>query len=137
MAQNVESGNATERPWPTYLIPSRDVLFAIGVARANYNQLEAILLVLFMQVTGIQSDIVMVVFARLGNAERLDLMKASLDARRWPSDVDDLIRHFLSGYAACADNRCGTSEAEAHQGAGSGSEEGCSLNAGEAGAARG
>lgn len=91
--------------WPARLFGSADDLVALGVISLNYGNLENIFRVLFSMVTGMTEFHVAAVFERINNDTRLTAFKQILGGQNYPSDLKNLLSHFIKGYEICAENR--------------------------------
>lgn len=99
------SESSLDDNWPDYLPGPRDDLLALGVASLNYGYLENIFRVLFSFATGLDEWQTRAIFERLNNSARDAILDQLLGAKPFPPELKEVIRHFLSGFKICADNR--------------------------------
>jgi hypothetical protein len=105
MNSRISPKNGSEADWPEYPTPSKDIVFAIGMVALSYNSLESTLNLLFATVTGVPAHLQSVLFGRMTDDGRIDVLRAALDHNKWPDDITGLFEHFLSGYDICSANR--------------------------------
>lgn len=96
---------SSETSWPDYLPLPHEDIFAIGVVALNYCQLENIFRSVFSGVTRLNEHQTAALFHRLANNVRKDVLSELLAKTTIPEDLRELVRHFLSGFQRCADNR--------------------------------
>src|ERR1700730_18403887 len=90
--------------WPPYRVGNRDYIHALGVIASTFNSLEFRLRALFGLYMG-SSKVAFILFAKLTNQNRLELMHAALDDSHHPESIKEAVRYFLEGFKTCADNR--------------------------------
>lgn len=91
--------------WPGYLSGPRDDLLALGVVSLNYGYLENIFRVIFAFATGFTDRQTSALFERLNNKARQDVLDQMLSSALLLPELKELVRHFSTGFAICADNR--------------------------------
>jgi hypothetical protein len=99
--------------WPYYEIGRRDYIFALGVLAANFNELEGTLQLQFTMHVRLPFEATTLLFNKSDNAQRIKIILGCLEG--YPNYVNRkglpynerekmLIRHFLRGFAICAEN---------------------------------
>ena len=94
-----------ERTWPPYRVGNADYIHALGVVASVFNLLEFRFRSFFHLYTRIPTPPAYKVFANMTNDKRLELVRECLEFSSHPDSITDDVRHFLSGYKTCADNR--------------------------------
>lgn len=93
------------RTWPDYLPGPADDIFAVGVIALTYGFLENLYRCLFSTVTGMTTAQVAVLFERLPNNARQDILAEMLNQSDLADPLKEAVRHFSSGFRICAENR--------------------------------
>lgn len=91
--------------WPSYPIGPRDSVFALGVVSVNYTSLEFALGSVFANVIGLTDDFTRALLPKIGNEDRITLLRQALCGRDWPADLKEHITHFVDGFKILAENR--------------------------------
>jgi hypothetical protein len=91
--------------WPTYDIGRHDYVHTLGALAANFNYLESWLKYLFTIYVTLPPAARGFLFAKLDNAARLELLKHCFENSPHPERFKKALRHFVKGFAACAENR--------------------------------
>jgi hypothetical protein len=91
--------------WPSYRIGPHDSVFALGVVSVNYASLEFALSGVFANVIGLTDDFSRALLPKIGNEDRITLLRQALCGRDWPADLKDHITHFIDGFKILAENR--------------------------------
>ena len=99
--------SSDHKDWPDYLPGPRGDLMALGVICLNYGQLENMFQILFAEATGMTRDQVLVLFHRLANNIRENVMLELLEKAEIPNNLKELVHQFAKGFKICADNRHG------------------------------
>jgi hypothetical protein len=94
-----------QNEWPAYRVGNPDYIHALGVIASVFNRLEIHLRELFRTYTGLPSQISYTLFAKISNQMRLELMHGAIDFSSHPEPIKENVRHFLTGFKICADNR--------------------------------
>ena len=94
-----------QEEWPSYRVGNRDYIHALGVIASVFNLLEFRFRSLFPIYTRIPSPPAYVLFGKITNEMRLELILGSLDYSSHPEAIKDDVRHFLKGFKIRADNR--------------------------------
>jgi hypothetical protein len=64
-----------------------------------------ILFSIFALVTNIPQVLHSMVFHRLNDEARLDILRTAIQQRNWPAEITDRFSQFISAYRACAGSR--------------------------------
>jgi hypothetical protein len=91
--------------WPEYHKGSRDATFALGVISATFPKLETAFEQVFTAAVGVDMAFTASLIPKIGNDVRVKLVREWLSIHTFPANIDDAIRHFLTGYATLASNR--------------------------------
>lgn len=91
--------------WPPYRVGNRDYIHALGIIAAVFNLLEFRFRSFFPIYTRIPSRPAYILFAKINNETRLELMHGAMNFSSHPESIKDDVRHFLAGFKICADNR--------------------------------
>ena len=88
--------------WPSYRIGPHDSVFALGVVSVNYASLELALGTVFANVIGLTADFTRALLPKIGNEDRITLLRQALCGRDWPADLKEHITRFLDGFKILA-----------------------------------
>jgi hypothetical protein len=91
--------------WPDYRVGNRDYIHALGVIASVFNLLEFRFRSLFPIYTRIPSPPAYVLFGKINNEMRMELIRGSLEFSSHPEAIKDDVRYFLDGFKICAENR--------------------------------
>jgi hypothetical protein len=91
--------------WPPYRVGNRDYLHALGVIASVFNLLEFRFRSLFPIYSSIPVPPAYVLFAKITNELRLELIRSAIEFSAHPEEIKEHVRHFLRGFKICADNR--------------------------------
>jgi hypothetical protein len=91
--------------WPSYRVGNADYIHALGVIASVFNLLEFRFRSLFPIYTTLPSPPAYRLFATRNNDDRLKLMRECIDYSPHPELIKDDVRHFLTGFKICNDNR--------------------------------
>jgi hypothetical protein len=94
-----------EESWPPYRVGNSDYIHALGVIASVYNLLEFRFRSLFSIYVRLPPKLAYTLFAKISNEMRLELIREAIEFSTHPEPIKDEIRHFLSGFKRCADNR--------------------------------
>ena len=102
-----ETGLVMAEPpaWPSYRIGPHDSVFALGVVSVNYASLEFALTGVFANVIGLTDDFTRALLPKIGNEDRIALLRQALCGRDWPADLKEHITQFIDGFKILAENR--------------------------------
>jgi hypothetical protein len=91
--------------WPSYRVGDADYLHALGVVASVFNHLEFRFRSLFNLYVSLPTRMAFGLFAKINNQMRSDLASQALDYSEHPQPIKDHVRHFLTGYGICVENR--------------------------------
>jgi hypothetical protein len=91
--------------WPPYRVGNPDYIHALGVIASSFNRLEFRLRALFRIYMRSSPKVAYILFAKLTNQNRLELMYEALDDSDHPESIKEDVRYYLGGFKTCADNR--------------------------------
>jgi hypothetical protein len=94
-----------EAQWPRYPVGPKDSVYAIGIISANYSRLESVAAALFAAITGSSSTFTSMLFPKLPNHVRIELMKKMLESNDWPDREKDGCDHFICAFDRLEQNR--------------------------------
>ena len=93
------------RAWPSYDVAPAAYAHALGILSINYNSLEWIFRCMHEFYNGANRQLTDLVFAKIANNVRLDLLRKTAELVITDDDMREHIEHFADGFAVCTDNR--------------------------------
>src|SRR5437868_6357932 len=80
----------------------KDHMHALGVIITNYNALEVSLFLFFYYyINDAATDVPRIIFTRLNNQQRVDVVGRYLEALEKEAPVSERVKAFLTGYNVC------------------------------------